>query len=356
MIRRFSRLLVHRQYNNPMAIQTYQETPLTTIYHKAPLQVSDTNQFLIFIPGNPGLIDFYTTYLDLVQKKYPTLEILAISQAGFQTSDDYLKAHKERPFRFYNLEYQIEHKLRIIKQFVNQSTADVTELLFLSHSVGCYMTQRITKKLLKDPQLRGKVKIKFIGLITPTIVDIATSESGQLFTRLFDWLPAIQLVLFFVTILRFILPTAIVHKIIDHAVIAKPNLKSKDAIESWENSKLAAFKIFLSNSIIKQALTLAREELIEIHKHEEVNQWFFNELSQTTAVKIWSFFAIKDHWVHDSTRDYILSTYHDSENKNLKFELGNIDSEVSPAITHSFCVDQSVEFSEITCQALSEVL
>lgn len=339
-----------------MALQTYKDSPLTTVYHKTSLQDGPGRQVLIFIPGNPGLIDFYTTYLDLVQRQYPILEVFAISHAGFQTSDDYLKAHQQHQFLFYNLEYQIQHKIEAIKQLIDEADNEVTELYFLSHSVGCYITQRVTKLLLSDAEIRDRIQIKFIGLITPTIVDIATSESGQFFTKLFNWLPAIQVILVFVTILRFILPTVIIHKIIDHAVIAKPNLKSKAAIESWENSKLAAYKIFTTDSIIKQALTLAHEELIEIHKHEEVNQWFFNELSQNTAVKIWSFFAIKDHWVHDSTRDYILATYHDSENNNLKFELGNIDSETSPAITHSFCVDQSVEFSEITCKALSEVL
>lgn len=331
-------------------METDKRYPSTSVYKKLP-KTNDikSDQLLIFIPGNPGLLDYYTTYLDLIQNQNPNLEILAISQAGFQTTDDFEKDLDA--FKFYDLEYQIKHKYEIVKDHVNEGHYDGRniELFFLAHSVGSYMVQRISKCLIDDESLNGKITIKFIGLICPTIVDIGKSSSGQKFTKLFSILP-IQLLLFLISVFRFFLPTVLARMIIGHIIISKPVLDTKAAIESWENSKSATFKLFLSNQIIRQAFTLAKEEIECIHKHEDVNDWFFKNLSQT--VKIWCFFALTDHWVHDNTRDYILTNYHDRNNRNVDFQLGSIDNETGHAITHSFCVDQSVEFAELTNSAL----
>lgn len=328
-------------------MKSYPRQPHTTIYHREAPEPS--NRLLVFIPGNPGLIDFYTTYLDLVQQLYPSLELLAISQAGFDTTGDYLSKHE---WHYYDLEFQINHKFEVIRDFVGDRNV---ELVFLSHLMGSYLTQRVVKKLLEDEELSKRVSIKFIGLICPTIVDIAQSELGQIFTKLFAYLPIVQIAVVFATLLRWLLPTAVIHAIIDNLVIARPQLKTAPAVESWENSKLATYKIIQSDFIIKQALTLASEELTVIFKHEELNEWFF-DLTVTKGIHIWAFFANKDHWVHDSTRDYILANYHDAGNHRLNFEVGNVDSEGLHAITHSFCVDQSVEFAAITSKALANAL
>lgn len=331
-----------------MPITTNTRHPLTSEYHREPLVHSEDPPLLVFIPGNPGLIDYYTTFLDLVAEKHTQFEILAISHAGYQTSDDFVEAGNAGDQTFFDLEYQIDHKCKILKERLADRERP-TELYFLCHSVGAHVMQRLVRRLLKDPGMRDKISIKFVGLICPTIVDIAKSESGVLFTRLFNLLPIIQLAVYLIAFLHWVLPKLVAMAII-RLIIARPLLTDDRLNESYANSLEATYKIYQSKRIVKQALTLAQEELNVIHRDDDYNDWFFNTLP-AQGIHIWSFFAMSDYWVHDNTRDYILARYHDSENRMLQFEVG--DDKDSRAITHSFCIDQSVEFAAIACRAIA---
>lgn len=332
-----------------MPITTNPNYPLTSEYHRESTIGSKNAPLLVFIPGNPGLIDYYITYLDLIAEQYPKYDVLAISHAGYQTSDDFVAAGNTGERTYYDIDYQVKHKVEILKE---QILDGHTNISILCHSVGGYFTQRVVRALLKDDEVKDLVKIEFIGLICPTIVDIAKSQSGQYFGWLFSVLPLVQASIYFIAFLHLILPTAFARYIIRNFVIARPKLTDARLIESWNNSVDATHKIFLSKRIGYQALTMAKEELRVIHRDDEYNDWFFEELPQQYGTRIWSFFAHRDHWVHDNTRDYILSRYHDAENELVNFEVGDVDNEDASAITHSFCIDQSVEFAGITCKAL----
>lgn len=333
-----------------MPFRTNAEYPLTSEYFQPPQNGSIANSpLLVFIPGNPGLIDYYFTFLDLVAADYPSFSVLAVSHAGYQTSGDYVKDGSGRDQTYYDMEYQIRHKCEILKKYILEGHE---ELYFLSHSVGGYITQRVVTRLLADSDVGGLVKIKFIGLICPTIVDIAKSQSGVIFTRMFNILPLVHTAVVLVAILQYILPESWARYIIRNYIIAKPQLTCDRLTESWNNSIEATFKIFKSRRIVKQALSFAKEELNTIHRDDKVNDHFFNELPAQHGIKVWCFFAAKDYWVHDNSRDYILSRYHDLENEWVRFEIGDTDSESQKAITHSFCIDQSVEFAEITARAM----
>lgn len=332
-----------------MSFKTNSNHPLTSEYYISSSSKIDSSKLLVFIPGNPGLIDYYVTYLGLLAESYPDFNILAISHAGFQTSDDFVKDGNLEECKFFGLDYQIDHKYLILKE---QILAGNTELYFLCHSVGGYITQRVVKRLLQDKEIEPIVKIHFIGLICPTIVDLAKSHSGIAFGRLFSILPVVTAALWLLKILNWILPQSVARSIIRNFIIARPVLDSPQLVESWNNSVEATFKIYQSPRIVYQALTLAKEELSTIHRDDELNDWFFKELPASHGTIVWSFFAFKDHWVHDNTRDYILSRYYAHDNSRVYFEVGNATNEHSHAITHSFCIDQSVEFAQITQKAL----
>lgn len=332
-----------------MAITTNPEHPLTTEYFVRLISAHSQSPLLVFIPGNPGLIDYYTTYLDLISNEYPEYDILAISHAGFQTSGDYVREGNKDAFEFHDLDFQVRHKCSIIKKHIQQGH---TRLNFLCHSVGGYVTQRVVSNLLEDADVSEKINIDFIGLICPTIVDIAKSDSGVFFTKLFTYLPLIQLAVWVLTMLQLVLLDSLARKIIEKLIIARPKLKNDRLTEAWQNAIMATFKIYKSKRIAQQALTLAREELQVIHRDDRMNDWFFKELPITHKTRLWCFFAESDYWVHDNTRDYILSRYHDQEDPHVQFQIGEPSDGQTHAITHSFCIDQSVEFSNITCEAL----
>lgn len=332
-----------------MSFQTNSNHPLTSEYSIPSSTNGPTTKLLAFIPGNPGLIDYYITYLGLLAETYPDFDILAISHAGFQTSEDFVGAGKQEEREFFDLEYQINHKYHILKEKI---LAGHTEVYFLCHSVGGYITQRVIKRLLADENVKSMVKIRFVGLICPTIVDIAKSNSGIAFVRLFSLLPVVTAALWFLKLLNWILPDSAARFLIRHLIIARPVLEDPKLTESWNNSVDATFKIYQSPRIVHQALTLAKEELLVIHRDDVLNDWFFKELPDAHGTILWSFFAHEDYWVHDNTRDYILARYHNHRDSRVYFEVGSATNEHSHAITHSFCIDQSVEFAQITQKAL----
>lgn len=334
-----------------MSLTTCTTEPYTTLYHREPLHPSRNPPLLVFIPGNPGLIDYYTTYLDLIAKQHRHYEILAISHAGYQTSDDYERVSNDH---FYDLDYQVLHKCRVIRDHILATRGDQkVEVSFLCHSVGSYIMQRVAKRLVYDVEYNQIVNIKFVGLICPTIVDIAKSLLGQYFTSLFNWLPLVHVAVYLIVILQWILPDRAAESLIRNRIIAKPAQTDKDLAESWENAVTATKKIYKSKSIVRQTITMAKEELNQIHRDDEFNDWFFKELP-TSGAKLWCFFAPFDYWVHDNSRDYVLTRYHNALNENVRFEIGDAETDEKRAINHSFCIDQSVEFAEITCAVLSK--
>lgn len=331
-----------------MTLKAFPHKKYTSVYHKKPLKpLVSTRPFLVLIPGNPGLVDFYFTYLKLIQKRHPSLELLCISHAGFKSDDN--STSDESAFNFYNLDFQIEHKIDILKHFILNDNRP-TELYFLSHSVGSYVTQRVVHGLINDYELKNKIRIKFLGLICPTIIDISRSNSGQIISKMFAYLPVIHIAVYLSSLMNFIFPESLIKYLVKTIVIEKGTSTNKETQESIENSTIGALKIFKSTHIIKQALNLAKDEMKTILKDDEFNDWFFESLSSKHDIRIWTYFAHNDHWVHDNTKDYILARYHNNKNKNLSFQIGDLED----SITHSFCVNESIEFSEITSEKLSE--
>ena len=331
-----------------MTLKAFPHEEYTSIYHKNPLNHSESvRPLLVLIPGNPGLVDFYTVYLNLIQERYPNLEILCISHAGFKS--DVHDINNDSTFTYYNLEFQIEHKIDILKYFILNDDRQ-TELNFLSHSVGSYVTQRVVHRLINNDVLQNKIELKFVGLICPTIIDIGKSSSGQLISKMFAYIPIIQIALYLSILMNSIFPESFVKLIVKNVVIDKPSYINAASEESIENSTIGALKIFKSKNIIKQALNMAKEEMKVILKDDEFNDWFFKSLPSKSDIRIWAYFAHADHWVHDTTKDYILTRYHSNTNKKLSFQIGDIED----SITHSFCVNESIEFSQITNEKLGD--
>lgn len=326
------------------SLSTLPSFPLTSIYHIPPLKESKENNVLIFIPGNPGLVEYYITYLNLIHQQYPMFEIYCISHAGYQTTDDYLEEGSKK-YPIFDLQFQVQHKCSIINNIVEQKSGDVN-LYIMAHSVGSYITQRVVKNLSDSP----KINLKFIGFICPTVINIKESSSGQRLVWLLKWIPVVQLAIVFSWILSF-LPVNFIKWIFRRCIFSSPVVESKDTKEALENSVDASYKLVRSSRIVKQALTMAIEEMDMILDDSELNHWFFKELSKQ-GTKIWTYFAFEDYWIHGNTRAYILTQFHDDSNPNLSFQIGMVDD----GITHSFCVDQSVEFSQITLEMFTKFL
>ncbi|RLV95218.1 Uncharacterized protein JA1_001299 [Spathaspora sp. JA1] len=312
--------------------------PRTTIYRKSPLKTLNNHEcdLLLLIPGNPGLIEFYITYLNLIQEQFPHMEILGISHAGFS----------ELATKTYDLNFQVNHKYNIIKKFIldkYNGEGKKTNLYALSHSMGCYVYQRTLRKLVHDKELDGKFTGKFTGLITPTILDIANSPMGSKMTLAINWnIPFIWFMLLICTLLNLFFSDDILQKVVTMRLI--PRHKRK--VPGVENSIIGGFKLIKSKEIINQCLTLAVEEMTAINLESEINDWYFHSIND----KKWVFFASKDRWVGQKTREFLIQQY--GNVSDSKFEICCNESD---PIEHNFCVIQSTEFAEITVKRIKEL-
>lgn len=321
----------------------------TSTYHQPPIESRKHNvPVLLFIPGNPGLVEFYITYLNLVQQKFPTFEIFCISHAGYETEVE------DGEFEFYSFDYQINHKFDIIKLMIlekNKKDNKQVDLYFMSHSFGSYLIPRVIEKLIKDKEIENRFTIKLAGLICPTLIDIEDSQSGLYFTWLFSWIPfLVPITVALSSLLKLIFSEATLRRIIGNKVVQKPVEQDEKSIEGWENSVTGCYNLFRSNNIIRHSLMLCQKELELIKPDEETYDWFFEKFPVQYDCQIWTFYADFDYWIHDTSRDHFLERYAgELKNKNLWFTVDDT------GITHSFCVNQSVEFAKITVEKLAMI-
>lgn len=152
---------------------------------------------LLFIPGNPGVIEFYREYLHclfaLISQHEPNLDIMAVQHAGHGTvpsttefdhiiSTEYL-SDKELFIRrngmkgdslfgyghgCYTLKEQVDHKCALIDEVL---CTEGTRLVLIGHSVGAYMAVECMKRFEEDVEF-------FLGLF-PTIENIGKSTKAQ---------------------------------------------------------------------------------------------------------------------------------------------------------------------------------
>ncbi|KAI5963687.1 uncharacterized protein KGF55_002567 [Candida pseudojiufengensis] len=313
----------------------------TRVYHKNPLTNNSENDFLILIPGNPGLINYYITYLNYIQEKVPKFEILCIEYLGFLAQN--VKKDSKGNQIIYSVDDQINHKFEIIKKIINDRysiSSNKSNIFLLSHSLGGFITERVILKLLQDDSLSNKFNIKFNGMITPTVNNIAQSESGTALTKLINWnVPFVGIAMSLSLILNYI-PTSVLKYILTNNWKPPKEIISKNHHNiGLEHSLEATIQFISSPSSLNQCLNMAKDEMKVINDSDLVNDEIFNNKNFFT----WCFFAQNDHWVTHNTRNHLISKYSTSVNTKLE-----ICENLNYPIKHAFVLNQSKEFADIT--------
>lgn len=295
----------------------------TIVYHQLAKKQLVNGPLMVFIPGNPGVINYYIPYFKLLGSRLPTVEILGISQTGHQIPEK--TGDKSNYGTVVGLQGQIDHKVALIEEFLGDGGD--RDVLIMGHSVGTWMIERIVLKL------GDRVNFKFIGFITPTIIDIHKSDKGKAFAPLIKIFPVVNLILPQLSHLLRLIPDKFVNFLLSKVLKNPPD----HALEST--------KLFITNpQQITQSIGLAHEELQVIQ-----NDWDFFEnefLQQTLSIPKWFYFSNVDHWVNNNTQAEITEKVE---------RLENVTVESSDEIVHSFCINQSEEFAEITTRALENL-
>lgn len=177
------------------------------ICYEPPLDSIDgnTENYLIyFLPGNPGLIQYYRPFLSRLhallssssKSEASGFHICGHSHNGFESTQD--AEETEIPKSPLGLEQQIKAQERRLYDHINlyrERTRSNPKVILMGHSVGCYMLLEIIKQhreIVED----GEKDFDLIGgiLLFPTIMHIAKSPLGMVFgVRTLDLLSSLQL-------------------------------------------------------------------------------------------------------------------------------------------------------------------
>jgi alpha-beta hydrolase superfamily lysophospholipase len=150
---------------------------------------------LVFmITGNPGLIEYYRTFLtlcfDSLRNNYPDhhIKVAGTSLRGFgvQGNDHHHLANDnaEGP---YDLEQQIEHIGQMLERTIESHTqhGSSPKVVLMGHSVGSYILLEVLRRRKQSPstqQLSNDAKVIGGICLFPTVTHIAKSPSGKKFS------------------------------------------------------------------------------------------------------------------------------------------------------------------------------
>lgn len=149
--------------------------------------VSQQHVLIFFVPGNPGLIGYYAPFLsalrDLLDSSSSlantTFHIHGQNLAGFSDQDHEPFTSQNKP---YDLEYQIQHILKIVSGLRITSGPKQGQpydhVLLMGHSVGAYIVLETCHRVLHDPSLAPESRFISGILLFPTIERIADSSNG----------------------------------------------------------------------------------------------------------------------------------------------------------------------------------
>ena len=164
-----------------------------------------TQRYLIyFMPGNPGLIQYYQPFLSRLhtllsnssRTEFSGFHICGHSHWGFECAQD---GKISKPPKYpLGLEQQIKSQEERLYQHIDshrKRTGNNPKVILMGHSVGCYMLLELIQRHRNKIE-EGEEDFDLIGgvLLFPTITHIAKSPLGMVFgVRTFDFLQGLRL-------------------------------------------------------------------------------------------------------------------------------------------------------------------
>ncbi|KAL7624811.1 hypothetical protein AAE478_004025 [Parahypoxylon ruwenzoriense] len=324
-------------------------------YPPRPLDSKSINELrsrdilIFFIPGNPGLIDYYEPFLSALRGlidgtaslQHTRFHIYGQDLAGFRDNDHEPFTAQRKP---HDLEYQIQHSLAALKQLRAgpgpRTGFPYDELLLIGHSVGAYIALELCRRLLHNPGSAPHVTPSSGILLFPTIEHISRSPSGwklNLLRRtpmLGDYAHLIAQ-----TFLH-ICPRSVLYWVV-HQILRFPR-HGAEITTRWLKSRDGVW----------QALHMGMDEMRVIGEDRWDDElWEIAhdaDAHHKLAPKFFFFFGRHDHWVANHYRDqFIRRRQKQVERTRLIVDEGNIP--------HAFCIRHSETVAEKVSTWISEM-
>lgn len=101
--------------------------------------VNDVRVVVLFICGNPGLVNYYSLFLSTISSSLPSAAVYGIGHLNHSTS---IKPGD----RIATLREQVDHKIRFVDELDQQYkfTQGQTKLVLIAHSIGSWISLEVT--------------------------------------------------------------------------------------------------------------------------------------------------------------------------------------------------------------------
>lgn len=311
-----------------------------------PSPTSRTTYILYFIPGNPGLISYYTTFLSHLLKLLtsnptpPSIEIHGRSLSGFEVHPT---TQRDGP---YTVDQQIAHSeadvRRIVRDARRQGEGKDVKVILMGHSLGTYMVLELVRRLRKDEDKEDGVIVAGGVCLFATVMELAKSDSGVKARGVLS-LPYFPLMVSIIAKLLFsFLPLGFLAWLIGTLMSFPP-----------DGARVTA-SFIQSRDGVRQALFMANDEMTAI----STDKWGEEVWGAMAAVggkgesrsRLKFLFAEKDHWLSDKTRDELIRL---RGRKKVVEIMGKAEAwkpemyvDATEGWVHGFCIKQSVSVAE----------
>ena len=260
-------------------------------------------QVLVFFPGNPGILGVYHDFLMLLYDSFEsqnTTAVLAISHNNFDhpTACDYpdekrlnIELNSEEKnlgesLEPHHLELQVLNKLVILKRLLEFNPN--CRLVFVGHSIGCYVILRILQSQTIVARHNGSI------LIHPALENLTSTFGGMIASYILR--AKLDLAI------KFILP--IFPKVIKHKLVKFLAFRGESSSFLSEEAQ-SSLNQLLSKVGLNAVCELAKSEFTVV-KHLD-----HNLLIKPHIEKLRVLYAAIDYWVTSSHVPELRSKYPD---------------------------------------------
>ncbi|KAJ3146154.1 hypothetical protein HDU89_006721 [Geranomyces variabilis] len=217
----------------------------------------------VMIPGNPGLIQYYESFLQKLHSDCHGLDIVGVQHLGHSFAVSTRKT--------YSISEQVAHKLSLIEA-VEKRWGQETPIVLIGHSFGCWVNVQIMKA-------RPDANVVKIVQLFPTLHSMAITPQG----KIISWaaLPVIrEIPAFMVSLLRALLPTAPLFR----SLVARftTNQSPRDLDVTINN--------LLHFRTVRNTLYLAHDEM------RTITTWKPEDLKHIIG-RCTFYYGTTDHWV-----------------------------------------------------------
>ncbi|KIW09403.1 uncharacterized protein PV09_00297 [Verruconis gallopava] len=319
-----------------------------------------------FITGNPGLVEYYDAFLlhlymilgpENDRKLFSSenaFDIYAASIPGFDFADPdnayerwkRMGLNHAPPFSLNEVIDGMEAELWGAVELTKRD-GEQLEVIIMGHSLGSFITLELIqrhRRRLENGQNEPCVITAGICLFA-TVVDIASSERGQIFSALSKYIPLFQsLVPLLCNFVLSLVPNTLLNTII-HRI---------DGLTGHCADVTTAF--LKSKHGVTQALYMGADEMRQISSDkwdEEI--WGAAHPSRTgiPRPKMFFYFGEKDHWVADRTREDLMKFRGRGNGGDHWKPKMEIDQN---GIPHGFCISHSIPIAEKVRQYVKEIV